>query len=186
MWQNGPARFGRISRLLHWTMAALILGLLILGTRLTTIQPGLANLWLFGLHKTMGLLALGLALARLVWHRISPPPPPLGPTSAWESRVARAVHGLLYLLMLLTPLAGWAYASATGLDIVFAGRWVVPPIAPVSEGWEEALHNAHILLTRALEATVLLHLAGALRRVWAGDGTLGRMLWGRAPQAPRT
>lgn len=186
MLRNDATSFGLISRLIHWLMAALILAQLILGTGLTMIQPGLATLWLYGLHKTMGLTALALGLARILWHRLSPPPAPLGPPRAWETRLAKAVHRLLYLLLILTPLAGWAYASATGLDIVFADRWVIPPIAPVSETWETAAHLAHVLLTRALEAVLALHVLGALRRAWSGDGTLRRMLWprGRPPQEP--
>lgn len=178
---NDATRFGLVSRLIHWTMAALILGLLILGTRLTTIQPGLANLWLYGLHKTMGLTAFALVLLRLIWHRISPPPAPIGAPKAWETRLAKAVHHLTYALLVLIPLAGWAYASATGLDILFADTWVIPPIAPVSEAWEAGALLAHSILTKLLMAVLVLHVAGALRRAVRGDGTVSRMLW-KAPK----
>ncbi|MGV8987908.1 MAG: cytochrome b [Cypionkella sp.] len=178
MLRNDPAHFGLVSRLIHWAMAVLIVSLLILGTRLHTMQPGLANLWLYGLHKTMGLTALALVLIRLIWHRISPPPAPLGPPLAWETRLAKAVHRLTYALLVLIPLAGWAYASATGLDVLFADRWVIPPIAPVSEAWENATHLAHSVLTKLLMAVLTLHVLGALRRTFAGDGTLTRMLRG--------
>jgi cytochrome b561 len=178
---NDTARFGLLSRVIHWAMAALILGLLILGTRLNTMQPGLANLWLYGLHKTMGLTALALVLVRLIWHRISPPPAPLGPSKAWETRLAKGTHHLTYALLVLIPLAGWAYASATGLDIMFADRWVIPPIAPVSEAWENGAKLAHSVLTKLLMGVLVLHVAGALRRAAKGDGTLSRMIW-KVPQ----
>ncbi|MBC7480123.1 MAG: cytochrome b/b6 domain-containing protein, partial [Pseudorhodobacter sp.] len=74
-WVNSPTRFGLVSRLIHWAMAALILGMLLLGTRLGAMQPGLANLWLYGLHKTGGFVALSLVVLRVIWHRISPPCP---------------------------------------------------------------------------------------------------------------
>lgn len=74
-WVNSPTRFGLVSRLIHWAMAALILGMLLLGTRLGAMQPGLENLWLYGLHKTGGLVALSLVVLRVIWHRISPPLP---------------------------------------------------------------------------------------------------------------
>ena len=51
-WRNTPTGFGLISRLLHWAMAALILAQIPLGLQIATMQLGLANLWLFGLHKT--------------------------------------------------------------------------------------------------------------------------------------
>ncbi len=178
---NDATRFGLVSRVIHWAMAGLIIGLLILGTKLTTIQPGLANLWLYGLHKTMGLTAFALVLVRLIWHRISPPPAPIGPPHAWKTRLATGVHHLTYALLVLIPLAGWAYASATGLDILFADRWVIPPIAPVSEAWENAALLAHSVLTKLLMAVLVLHVAGALRRGVQGDGTLSRMIW-KAPK----
>jgi cytochrome b561 len=176
--RNDTAHFGLVSRLIHWAMAVLVIGLLILGIKLAHIQPGLSNLWLYGLHKTMGLTAFGLVLIRLVWHRVSPPPAPIGPPTAWETRAARAVHLLTYALLVLTSLAGWVYASATGLDIVFADRWVIPPIAPVSEAWENAAHLAHQILTKVLMAVLALHVLGALRRGIAGDGTMERMIGG--------
>lgn len=175
---NSATRFGWISRLIHWAMAVLILSLLVLGTELASIQPGLANLWLYGLHKTMGLIALGLVALRLVWHRISPPPAPLGPPKAWETRAAKAVHHLTYALLVLIPLSGWVYASATGLDILFADRWVIPPIAPVSEAWENGAFLAHSVLTKLLMAVLVLHVGGALRRAILRDGTLRRMTLG--------
>lgn len=178
MLRNDATHFGLISRLIHWAMAVLILALLVLGTRLASIQPGLANLWLYGLHKTMGLTALLLVALRLVWHRISPPPAPLGPPKAWETRAAKAVHHLTYLLLVAIPLSGWAYASATGLDILFADRWVIPPIAPVSEAWENAGLLVHSVLTKLLMAVLVVHVAGALRRGLKRDGTIRRMTTG--------
>lgn len=178
MIRNDAQHFGLVTRLFHWVMAALIVALLILGTRLAHIQPGLANLWLFGLHKTMGLIALGFAVARLAWHHFTPPPDALGSPLAWDNRLARLVRRLLYLLMLLVPVSGWVYASATGLDTVFANRWIVPPIAPVSEAWEDGAKLVHFILTRLLIGALILHVGGALRRAWARDGTLRRMIVG--------
>lgn len=184
-WRNTSDRFGRTSRLLHWVMAIAVLGMLGLGIGLRGMQPGLANLWLFGLHKTVGLSLLALLLVRLVWHRISPPPPPIGPPDGWEARAARAAHHTFYVLLLAIPIAGWFASSATGIDTVVFGRWVVPPIAPVSELWEKRGFAVHGVLTKALAALLAVHVAAALRRAWAGDGTLRRMITGSATPADR-
>lgn len=173
---NTATRFGIVSIFLHWAMALLVIALLVLGTRLSTLQPGLANLWLYGLHKTMGLLALVLVAVRLIWHRISPPPPPLGPPNGWEVRAAKAAHRLIYVLLIFIPLSGWVRASASGLDILVAETWVIPPIAPVSVRWEDAAALVHAVLTKVLLAVLLLHILGAARRAMLGDGTLSRML----------
>lgn len=178
MLRNDATHFGIISRLIHWTMAVLIISLLILGTELSHIKPGLSNLWLYGLHKTLGLTAFALVLIRLIWHRISPPPSPIGPPKAWEVRLAKGVHILTYALLVLIPLTGWIYASATGLDIMFADRWVIPSVAPVSEAWENTAHLAHKVLTKVLMGVLALHVLGALRRGVVGDGTMERMIGG--------
>jgi cytochrome b561 len=177
-WRNSAGSFGLVTRLLHWGMAALVIGMLILGTRIADMEPGLANLWLYGLHKSLGFLVLGLALLRLVWHRISPPPLPIGPVSAWQTRVARAVHGLIYLFLLAIPLTGWIASSATGIDVMILDRWTMPAIAPVSEAWEEVFFAAHGALTKALIGLLALHIGGALLRGIQQDGTIERMIGG--------
>ena len=177
-WRNGPTHFGLLSRLIHWTMAALIIGQLLLGTRLTALQPGLANLWLYGLHKTVGFVALGLVLIRLIWHHFSPPPAPLGPPSAWTNRAANLVHFATYILLVAIPLTGWIASSATGIDILFADRWIIPPIAPPSEAVDHWGFVLHGLLTKALMALLTLHVLGAAKRALQGDGTLRRMTLG--------
>lgn len=177
MWRNGPQAYGLISRALHWGMAALIVVLLALGLRLSWVQPDLSTLWLYGLHKTLGLTLLALVLVRLVWHRISPPPQPLA--AGWQIKAAKAGHLGLYALMLVIPLSGWAASSATGIETLFADRWVVPPIAPVSESLEAAAFAVHDIATKLLMALITLHVLAALQHEFAGQGTLTRMLRGR-------
>lgn len=178
--RNTSDSFGLVSRLIHWTMAALILTLLPLGLTLARMQPGLANLWLYGLHKTLGLSALALVILRILWHRLSPPPPPIGPPAAWETRAAKAGHLALYALMLAMPLTGWIASSATGIDVMFADRWVVPPIAPVSETIDQTGFAIHGILGKLMIVLVLVHMAAAVKRGFEGDGTLRRMILGRA------
>ena len=178
-WRNTPDGFGRVTRLLHWLMAAAILFMLVFGTRLHSLQPGLANLWLYGLHKSIGLCLLTLVLVRLAWHRISPPPGPLGNPDLLPQRLARWGHRLIYLLLVAIPLSGWIASSASGIDTVLFGRWTIPAIAPVSEAWENAGWAAHGALTKLLMAVLIVHVAAAVKRQVAGDGTLRRMWRGR-------
>ncbi|MFM2354401.1 MAG: hypothetical protein RLZZ528_137 [Pseudomonadota bacterium] len=174
---NGPDRFGLVTRLLHWTMALAILLALGLGTYIARMEVGLSNLWLFALHKSLGMSILALAVLRIGWHLVSVPPMPLGAARGWKAGAARAVHRMLYLLVVLVPVSGWVASSATGLDSIIFGRWVLPPVAPVSEGWESAGFALHGALTKLLAGLVVLHVAAALTR---RDGTLRRMLRGTA------
>ncbi len=175
--RNTADRFGIITRALHWTIAVLIVVQLPLGLRLSGLQPGLANLWLYSFHKSLGLTVFVLMTARILWHVASPPPAPQG--SGWQARAAKAVHWTIYGLMVVIPLSGWAASSATGIDVMLFDRWVVPPIAPVSEAWEVAGFAIHDIATKLLMALLALHIGAALKREMDGDGTLTRMIKGR-------
>lgn len=175
--RNTPQSFGWISRAFHWIMALALFAMLGLGTYLTQMQPSLSNLWLYGLHKSIGLCLLALVLLRLIWHRFSPPPPSLNNGIApWQMRASQLAHILLYLLMVLIPITGWIGSSATGIDVVLFNTITLPTIAPVSETWDSAAFLAHDILTKALMALVTLHVAAALHRHFVHrDDTLKRM-----------
>ena len=175
--RNGPDEFGLVTRVIHWAMALLILSLFALGLRITSMEPSLANLWLYGLHKTLGLTALGLVLARILWHVISPPP---GPQATGSMRLfIRAWHWTLYALMIAIPLTGWAGSSATGIDVMFADRITLPALVAPSAEAEAFWFGLHDILTKVLFGLIVLHMLGALKREMEGDGTLTRMLRGR-------
>jgi cytochrome b561 len=176
---NAPDRFGLVSRVLHRGMAAGIPGSLGLGPAPSRMQPGLATIWLYGLHKSLGMALLVLVLARIARHRASPPPRPLPAPRLWQDRLARAVHGALCALRVAVPRSGWVMASASGIDTVVWGGLTLPAIAPPSVAVEDAAAAFRRRLTRAPMALVALHVAGALARAWAGDATLRRMLTGR-------
>ena len=178
MLRNGPGEFGLVTRVIHWTMMLIVTGQLALGLRISDMEPGLANLWLYGLHKTIGFGLLALLLARITWHLVSPPPPPMGPRNAafWA---ARAAHWAIYVLLIAIPLAGWAGSSATGIDVMIADRWTVPPLVEASETGEAMWFRWHDILTKLLMALIAIHMLGAFKREMEGDGTLTRMLKGR-------
>lgn len=174
--RNTEDSFGLISRVLHWSMAVGVIFMLALGNRIADLKPDLSTLYLYGLHKTLGILILALVVLRLAWHRFSPPPRPIGQSSAWA---ARAAHAMIYVLLILIPLSGWFASSATGIDVMLFDRWVLPPIAPVSELWEKRGFAAHGVLTKLLFGLIFLHILGAMKREIEGDGTLTRMILGK-------
>lgn len=177
--RNTEDSFGLISRLLHWTMALGVIFMLALGNRIADLKPDLSTLYLYGLHKSLGILILSLVVVRLIWHRYSPPPRPVGPERVWSTRIARAAHALLYILLILIPLSGWFASSATGIDVVLFDRWALPHIAPASELWEKRGFMAHGIMTKLLFGLVFLHILGAMIREIEGDGTLTRMISGK-------
>ena len=176
--RNGPDEFGLISRLIHWGMALLLISLLALGLRIAAMEPGLSTLWLYGLHKTLGLTALALVLLRVIWHLISPPPGPQA--TGWMRLFIKAWHWTLYALMIATPIAGWAGSSASGIDTLYAETFVIPPLVEPNETSEFVWFILHEIFAKTLLGMVIVHMLAALKREMDGDGTLTRMLRGRA------
>ena len=178
--RNGPDHFGWITRAIHWAMAGLIIGMLGLGLYIGDATPSLSNFWLFGLHKSLGMTALGMALLRILWHWISPPPAidPAG-LARWQWGLARLVRGVFYALMLLVPLSGWVASAAAGPDVIIFERWALPRIAPTSVTLEEFGFAVHAVLTKLMIGVLGLHIAGALyHQIVLGDGGLRRMIRG--------
>lgn len=187
--------WGWPSRLLHWVMAALMTGLLILGLVAANVVDDLQTRFeLTQWHKSFGVVVFALALVRLGWraaNRTRPAPPP-GPE--WERRAARAGHAAFYALMLLLPLSGWLMASASPLqdmfgltDTVFGLIPLPDPFVPGAEATEAAFRAVHLGAAIALAALLALHAGAALRHhLVLKDGVLRRMTLGRtAPAAER-
>lgn len=177
MLTNTPTRIGLATRFLHWGMAITILGMLPFGHQLARLEPALSTLWLYGLHKSIGITVLAALLLRIFWHWLTPPPGPITQDKHTANRLAKGVHRAFYLLVLVVPLSGWIASSASGLDTILFNRVTLPAIAPTSPAIEDAGFFIHRWSARLLAAFLILHIAGALSR---RDGTLRRMVLGRA------
>ena len=79
--------------------------------------PKIRVIQLFQLHKSIGVVILLLAVARLAWRLVRPAPPLPGALPALEHKAAQAGHAALYVLMLALPLTGWAMVSTSPLNI---------------------------------------------------------------------
>lgn len=158
---------------LHWGQAVIVLWLLWLGWTMIDLPKGAERSAAYGLHKSLGLLALLLVVIRLVWRRRSPAPRPLA--GGWEARLATATHHGLYVFLLMAPLAGYLASSFTPFAIKFFG------IEIPKAGWpDESLNGVFKLLHVAFvwggAGLIALHIAGAVKHAVKRDGTMQRML----------
>ncbi|HEX5801432.1 MAG TPA: cytochrome b/b6 domain-containing protein [Azospira sp.] len=174
------ARYALPAILLHWLQAALVLWLLWLGWSMVELPKGAERSAAYALHKSLGIVALGLVLLRLVVRRLAPPPAPLaaGPEAGREAALARAAHRLLYVLLLVLPLAGYLASSFTPYAMKFFGI-ELPRLGWPDEALNALFKRVHWVAGWALVALLALHIAAALRHALRGDGTLSRMLPGR-------
>ncbi|MBD8494512.1 cytochrome b/b6 domain-containing protein [Pseudomonas syringae] len=173
-----PRHFNTLARLLHWLMAFMILAMLFIGVGMVSSVHH--RLFLIDLHRPLGLAILVLVVVRLL-NRLTHTPPPL-PASVpgWQAFVAKASHWVLYGLMLVLPILGWAVLSAGGYPVTVVAGWNLPAIVPASPQAYAWLRDAHGLLAWTLFATVLAHLSAALLHAWVfRDGVFSQMTWRR-------
>lgn len=162
---------------LHWLHAALLLYLLYLGWTMTELPKGVERSAAYGVHKSLGLLALVLAGLRLAWRRYRQPPPSLA--SGWEGRLATAVHHALYLCFFMAPISAYLASSFSTYPLKFFGM-VVPKLGWPDEALQGVFKLGHQFFVWSIALLVCLHVVGALKHVLRRDGTLMRMLPGRA------
>jgi cytochrome b561 len=176
-WVNTDNTFGFVSILLHWVMAILIIGLLVIGIYMTRIPISPLKLTLFRWHKEWGTLVLLLAFIRITW-RFSNITPTLELLPWWEKIAARGVHALFYFFMFLLPISGWLLSSAVGIPVSFFGWFIFPDVISANEVMRILLTSIHKWMAYALIALLGLHIAASLKHHFINkDAILRRMLW---------
>ena len=181
------SRYNGLAMLLHWLIAALLIGNIGLAWYFNSL-PKLAQIPIVQVHKSIGISILILSLLRLAW-RFTAIPPPLPPQMAvWERRVAAAVYVLFYVVMIGMPVTGWAMVSASQYihvyPITLFGLAPWPPIYPLTVLAPAPMHQAHELfagahglLAKLAYVLILVHVAAALRHQFVRrDDIMARMI----------
>jgi len=173
------ARYSFAARALHWLVAAFVICMIPLG--LYMVSRGAATNFdaltgqLYDLHKLAGFTVLWLIVLRIIVRLRRGAPPPLATLTPLERIASTAVHHLLYVLLLVVPLLGWAGISAYPALNIF-GLFNLPGILPANEAVANKIFSVHGLLAQGLGILALVHIAAALRhRFIKRDGLLRRM-----------
>ena len=174
--RNDPKRYGLVSILLHWTMAALIIGLFFLGEYMVDLDY--YHPWYQkapDLHRSLGFLVAALLLPRWIWRLINPLPVIEG--KPWEQRTAVWVHRLFYVLIAGAVISGYLISTADGQGIDVFGWLDIPAVFYGAENQEDIAGELHEVLTHILFLLALLHGLAALKHHFIDrDPTLRRML----------
>jgi len=176
--RNSDDQYGLVSKLLHWTLALLMLGLIWLGWLL--VDMGYYDPWYYTVetaHEALGMLVLALAAFKLVWMLWSPAPAPQPELSALERGASKAVHWLLFLSMFGIPVTGYLTSTSDGKAVPMFDWFEIPALVPVSDALRDWSIDAHFYAAYAVLALAILHAGAALKhQLVDGHGTLRRML----------
>ena len=180
------AAYARSARLIHWTMAALILSTIPVGFLM--VQDGLPRRVqnaLFIYHKNVGVLLLLLIALRIAYRFAVSPPPLPHHMPHWQARAAGLSHLALYALMVVMPVAGYVRVRAGGFPIEVLDCLGAPSLVPRSDALAEIAKTVHYYSAFILTAFVLLHISAAVHHgLIRRDGVFSRM-WPGADRLAR-
>jgi cytochrome b561 len=182
---NTGQRYGTVAMALHWLMALLLVGLVVLGLYMTSLPDvgfDRKKIELVLWHKELGIAALVLVALRLGWRMRNPLPRLVAGIPDWQKVAARFVHLSFYALMFALPLTGWMMSSATRIPVSFFGLFDLPDFVPYDERLFRTLIEVHKWLGYALIGCFCVHAGAAIRHHWISrDDTLRKMLPGARP-----
>jgi cytochrome b561 len=178
--RHRPAQYAPSQKWLHWIIAIMVFGLVPVGLVMSwraeaNIFDDLTNA-LYSGHKITGFTLLWLMALRIVVKVKNGSPAPVATLNKFERIASGAAHHLLYMLLFIVPLSGWAAVSAYGALDVF-GLFNLPAILPKNQALATTLFKVHGALAITMTAIVLAHIGGALMHgIVKRDGVITRMI----------
>ncbi len=174
--KNTEDSWGSIAKFFHWSIAILIIGMLLLGLSFSFIDSRALKSPLMTIHKSIGFTLIILVILRIVWRFANPTPKLPSTTPRWQAIFAHSSHGLLYLALLIMPLSGMLMSAAHGYGINYFWLFSFSIPFPHNEVLKSILSWTHLITAWTLSILLLAHLAGALKHHFIDkDNVLRRM-----------
>ncbi len=148
--------FPRVSLVLHWLVAVMVLAMFTSGVLMKQIGEGAVADELYTFHKTTGVSILMLVVVRLAYRLVA------HLAGRWSAGAgSHTIHGVLYAGLFLVPLLGWAGISDYGARTIYFGL-SLPAIWPEGAGDHAWLFKSHAVLAFGLVACVVIHIGVAI------------------------
>ena len=171
---DATVRYSHGAATFHWLTGALVLTQIYVGFRFGELPKGPARMELFTVHKTLGVTILILALLRLAYRLLNPPPPYPSDMPRWDRALAVWSHRIVYAAIIALPLTGLIAVSERAkndwVDLLWGLQF---PALPLGDG--ELFGEVHEILVFATIALLVIHVAAAIYHLIARDAASGRM-----------
>lgn len=169
--------YDSVSIAFHWITVILVLAIFVLA-----LFPGLVK-GSIALHKSLGLVVLALVPLRLVWRFTAGRQPNHGGAEPALLRLAATgAHAALYLLLLVTPLLGWLFVDAKGMELSLFGM-KMPALALYDRTFAWMVYGWKTWVAYGLLGLIVAHAGAAIgyHAIIRRDGVLRSMIPGRRP-----
>ena len=172
-------RYPPAARWLHWTTAALVGVLIVVGVWMMYFEPKdeVLKFALYDIHQSVGVVVFVVVALRLL-RRLTNPPAPLPSRIPGSFRfAAHANHTLLYAVLLIQPVSGFLDTNAWGFPLHWARLFEIPSPIGENKALAPVLSDLHRYGAASLVLLVGAHVCGAFYHgVIRRDGVVQRML----------
>lgn len=182
---NSAAGYGALTKLFHWLIVVLFAAQYLGGNIMVAIGfnasfAGIETNTYYNWHKSLGLVALGVAIFRILNRRVGELPPWAPTLTTFEQKFIHRVEQVFYAAMLIMPISGWFYVMWGNYGVNLFGLWEMPRPLPRDDGLRDVAKWVHIVSGWVLLAAMVGHIGLVLwHTVVKKDGLLKRMLPGR-------
>lgn len=170
-----PEKYNLILRVLHWSMAVIIILLLISGLTVESWPKDIRQHFYFW-HKSFGMLILFLLFVRVAFKILTPEPELPKELNKFTIFAARAGWAMLYVFMLVLPLSGYIASDAGGYPVPFFGL-TIPDIIETNKPLGKTVWYFHEVLPWFFVAVIFLHIFAALKHYMFDKINLFRRMW---------
>jgi cytochrome b561 len=172
--KSTATQYGSVAIALHWSSAMAVALAFIAGLALANVAVVPVPLLLA--HIVLGLIVFALTLLRIVWWWVADKHPEVPKDQPrWQRLAARAVHALLYVILILMGTSGI-------MTLVLSGT--VPALlsgAPLPDFNELIPRVAHGIMSKLLLVLLAAHIGAALyHQFFRRDHLMARMGVGSA------
>lgn len=179
---NSEAGYGTLTKVFHWSIVILFALQYVGGNIMTSIDfnssyAGISTNTYYNWHKSLGLVALAIAVLRIINRQMGKLPPWAPTLSSGEQKFVHRAEQVFYLAMFVMPITGWLYVMWGNYGVNLFGVWEMPRPLPRNDTLRDIAKWAHIGAGWILLIGILGHVGLVLRhQLFKKDGLLKRML----------
>jgi cytochrome b561 len=176
---DDPARYDGLAMTLHWVTAVLVVLLFMLAESWEFVAKPIRQEMIVA-HMSFGVLFTLVLAVRIAW-RVTPAHHVQDATTGIVELASRAVHYLLYVLLVAQAVLGFVWRWSGNEAIGFFGLLIPPPFAPFSKPAHAFVADAHNWIGWTIIILAGGHAAAALFHQFVlRDDVLWRMMPGLA------
>jgi len=168
--------YNALSRAFHWISALTIFGLF--GVGLWMVDLTYYSEWYKTApdwHRSIGIILALVTVARIIWKSVTVSPETEG--KPYEVFAAKAVHGFMYLTMILLFVSGYLISTSDGRGIDVFTWFTVPSAGELFDNQSDLAGTIHYYAAWILILMASVHALAAIKHhIIDKDDTLRKMI----------